>query len=353
MRPTVLIVDDDRMQRRVLARLAERAGFHALEAEDGIDALKVVGRVAPDLVVTDLSMPRMSGPRLVFTMRTHPELVEVPIMVVTGAEDREVKIELLRSGADDFLSKPVDPEEFQVRLRALARKRKLHVQYKDVSLRLDEATQRLEERNQELERLTHGLVSALEAANELNDSDTGNHIRRVCAFASLLGRLHGARESFVDAVYRYAGLHDVGKVGIRDAILKKPGKLTRDEFEEMKAHTTIGARLLSEAGLPPIACNIAEAHHERWDGSGYPHGRKGEEIPLEARLVSVADVFDALVNKRCYKPAFTFERAREIMVQDAGLGLDPNLVRLFFTETDQVIRITKRLADGEGISTVH
>ncbi len=352
MRPTVLIVDDDRMQRRVLARLAERAGFHAIEAEDGIDALKVVGRIPPDLVVTDLTMPRMSGPRLVYTMRTHPELVEVPIMVVTGAEDREVKIELLRSGADDFLAKPVDPEEFQVRLRALARKRKLHVDYQDVSHRLDEAKQRLEERNQELERLTHGLVSALEHANTLNDSDTGNHIRRVCAFAALLGRLSGSSERFVDAVYRYAGLHDVGKVGIRDAILKKPGKLTSEEFEEMKAHTVIGARLLSSAGLPPVACNIAESHHERWDGSGYPFGRRGDDIPLEARLVSVADVFDALVNKRCYKEAYSFERAREIMTRDAGLGLDPKLVSLFFKEQDQVLRITRKLADGEA-ATLH
>jgi putative two-component system response regulator len=298
-----------------------------------------------DLIITDVHMPRMDAFAFIPALRRLPHYADVPVLVVTSDISRRTKIELLEAGADDFLLKPLDTLELGQKLRRLLKTSALMANLGVVTAQRDAAQDSLAERNAELERLTMGLVAALEKANVLNDSDTGNHIRRVCRYAALLANAHGCSASYTEQVYHYAGLHDVGKVGIRDGILKKPGKLTPQEFDEMKGHTLLGYDLLKAAGLPAVALNIAVSHHERWDGTGYPHSLKGEDIPLEARLVAVVDVFDALVSKRCYKEGFELEGAVKILQDSAGSHLDPQLVHKFLSKMDDILKIRTTFSD--------
>jgi putative two-component system response regulator len=337
--PRVLIVDDDHTLRQELSKTALYAGFHVDTAKNGQDALARARRNTPDIVVTDLHMPQLGGERLVANLRKRLETSRIPILVITSDTSRETKIRLLREGADDFLCKPVDLQEFQARLVALARQASLVDGLETVTQERDNAYMELEERNQELETLTLGLVSSLERANSLNDSDTGHHIQRVSKFSALLAETVGCEPAFVKEVGRYAGLHDVGKVGIRDAILKKPGKLTSDEFREMQDHTLIGEALLKDAKLPEIARDIALCHHERWDGSGYPRGLKGTQIPLAGRIVGVVDVYDALRSKRCYKPAFSWDESVEILRDSCGTHLERRLVEAFLGQRERIMAI--------------
>ncbi len=335
----MLVIEDDRYQLQQMAEWSARAGFFVRKAADGIEAFQIFQGEHPDLIVLDYHLPGMHGRELLERIRTHATGADTPVMVITADAARQTKIDLLQRGADDFIRKPVDPEEFGARLKALARKSRLVLNLENVTAQRDKANEDLSARALELERLTIGLVAALERASSLNDTDTGQHIQRVCRYAELLARAAGNDDSYCEKILRYAGLHDVGKVGIADHILKKPGALTDEERDEMKAHTLIGGELLRTAGLPSMATNIAFFHHERWNGSGYPHGLAEEDIPLEARIVAVADVFDALVTRRCYKPSYTVTRAVEILEEAGRDQLDPILVELFVDDIDEVLRI--------------
>ena len=337
--PLLLITEDDTYQLDQMAGWAHRVGFTVLKAANGLDAYELFDTRQPELVVLDYHLPGMHGRELIQRIRNHPMGADTPIMMVTADGSRQTKIEMLELGADDHIRKPLDPAEFNARLASLARKSALVINLENVTAERDEAYREIEERAHELSRLTLGLVAALERASSLNDTDTGNHIQRVCRYAELLARARGCDREMCERIFRYAGLHDVGKVGIPDRILKKPGALEPEEFEEMKTHTLIGGELLRAAGLPVIACNIAFYHHERWDGTGYPHGLKGADTPLEARIVGVADVFDALVTRRCYKTSFSIERAVDIMRDAAAAQLDPDLVSMFLQRRPDVITI--------------
>lgn len=344
-RPLILIVDDDAMIRDGLGELAEALGFRVMFAPDGPAALALASTRPPSAIVTDLRMPSTGGGLFIPRLRALPGLGEVPVLVVTPDASRERKIELLSGGADDFILTPVDPQDFKARLLTLGRRGAVASALTLATNQRDAALLRLGRYHRELEQLTAGLVAAVERASELNDTDTANHIRSVSAMAELLGRAIGLDDASCESLGRYAGLHDVGKVGIRDAILQKPGALTPQEFDEMKGHTLIGAELLRAAGLPPIAVNIPLCHHERWDGTGYPRGLAGEDIPIEARIVAVADVFDALCSRRYYKPAFKIDQSRDIMKTMAGGHLDATLVEAFLARTDEVTEIRVRYYD--------
>jgi putative two-component system response regulator len=345
-RPLVLIIDDEDIQRTHLAEMSRQAGFRTVEAANGLEALDVFQQVEPHIIVTDYHMPGLDGRSLVARIRHLRKGSRVPIMVITSDDLRRTKIQLLQAGADDFLVKPVDSLEFTARLVAMARRAAILDVLGTVTVQRNEALRSLEARTRELERLTHGLVASLERASSLNDTDTGLHIQRVSSYAAHLARAHGADEALAQQIHRYAGLHDIGKVGIPDAILKKPGQLSELEFEQMKTHTLIGAELLREAGLPDVAIHIALYHHERWDGTGYPHGLAGTDIPLEARLVAVADVFDAMVTRRVYKDSVSLELADSELARVGGTQLDPSLTALFNREGAEIRHIYQQYTDA-------
>jgi HD-GYP domain-containing protein (c-di-GMP phosphodiesterase class II) len=197
----------------------------------------------------------------------------------------------------------------------------------------------LEEIYSEIHKLTEGIISALEQANLYNDDDTGSHMKRLGLYARHIGEKKGLPEEFIAEIERYSPLHDVGKIGIPDDILKKPGRLNKEEWAVMKTHSKIGYDILKSVGLSPLAQNIALFHHERWTGTGYPEGLKHEEIPIEARLVAIADVFDALVNERVYKPAFSRDKVEKIMYSEIGRHFDPELGKLAYDELDALYEI--------------
>ena len=203
----------------------------------------------------------------------------------------------------------------------------------------------VEEKTRKLEGITMALVNALENANYLNDTDTGNHIRKVSEYSALLARSHGCSRDFVRRIHLYASLHDVGKVGIPDALLKKQGRYTAEEFRRMQQHVAIGARMLTNDSIDVLARNVAQYHHERWDGSGYLQGLSGEQIPLEARIVAVADVYDALTTRRPYKEAYSEEEAIAMIQQEAGIHFDPRIVEIFMSQGDALRRIRRILSN--------
>lgn len=204
----------------------------------------------------------------------------------------------------------------------------------------------LEEIYTEINKLTDGIIAALEQANLYNDDDTGSHMQRLGLYSRLMGERHGLPEEFIAEIERYAPLHDVGKIGMPDDILKKPGRLNPQEWAVMKTHAKIGYDILKSVGMSPIAQNIALFHHERWTGTGYPEGLKGEEIPVEARLVAIADVFDALVNERVYKPPFPREKVEKIMLSEIGRHFDPNLGKIAYESLDELYAIFEANKDA-------
>lgn len=353
-RPAVVFVVDDEAPNRILVeRTIREEGYDLRLFTDGaevVDAIESGER--PDIVVSDIVMPNLDGLQLCRFIKDHEGLRFVPVILVTAMSAVEDKVRGLESGADDFIHKPFHPLELRARVSSLLRIKGLHDELDHKNALLEERSVHLEslvsERTKELNQITIGLVSSLERVNELNDNDTGKHIIRVCEFSRLLAELMGLDERMVQKVHRYASLHDVGKVGISDAILKKPGPLTAVEWEEMKRHTTIGADLLALAGADEVARNIAHYHHEKWDGTGYPVGLAGEAIPIEARVVALADVYDALTTRRCYKPEFSVARTEALLTEQRGLHLDPTLVDSYFGARDRFDAIRLRYRDEAG-----
>lgn len=349
----VFLVDDEEQNLLLFAK-ALPAGEYALHrCADGRQVLDLVAAgVLPDIVVSDVMMPRMDGFELCLRLKADPLTRLVPVILVTGLEDVRDKLRGLECGADDFLTKPFHPAELRTRIRSLIRIKTLHdeVEHKNRLLEIEKGAleERVRTRTSELERLTLGLVAALEKANELNDTDTGLHILRVCAYSRALAFQMGMEAGWVSRLHRYASLHDVGKVGIPDSVLKKQGNLTDDEFELMMRHTVFGHELLVVAGADEMACNIALCHHERYDGTGYPNRLAGDAIPLEARIVALADVYDALTTRRCYKEAYTTEEAERTIRAEAGRHFDPSVVDAMVAALDSFEAIRRLHDDADG-----
>jgi putative two-component system response regulator len=351
VRRTVFLVDDEERNLVMFERALANREYRLLRFPDGQDVVDALRRgEVPDLVVTDVMMPRMDGFTLTAILKADPRTRLVPVVLVTGLEDVRDKVRGLESGADDFLTKPFHPTELRARVRSLMRiktlnddleeKNRLHQGEKDV---LEE---RVRERTAELETLTIGIVGALEKANELKDSDTGLHILRVCSYSHVLATQLGLEAGLANRIRRYASLHDVGKVGIPDSILKKQGKLTPEEFGQMKLHTVYGWDLLGLVRADDIARNIALSHHEKYDGTGYPHGLADGAIPLEARVVALADVWDTLTTRRCYKDAFPVDVAEGIIREERGRHFDPDVVDAMHGALESFQQIRSRYRDA-------
>ena len=321
----ILVVDDEPFNRDVLSRLLKINGYATRQAENGLAALEILRGELPDLILLDLEMPRMNGLELLKTLKADEKTREVPAIIVTGVSDRESRLTALHYGAADFLLKPVDESELAIRVRN-------HLRLKQYGDFLKEHAQTLEilvdERTAQLRGSYRETIFLLTSASEYRDEETGIHVRRVSHFTSEIARCLGMEESFVDCIFYASPMHDIGKIAVPDRILYKPGPLDAEEWEIMKSHTTTGKRMLEKgtAAYIQMGAEIAESHHERWDGSGYPKGLVGEQIPLSGCIMSICDTYDALRSRRPYKEAFSHEEAVRIITGGDGRS-DPRHFR--------------------------
>lgn len=301
---------------------------------DGTLALKALDQGPWDLVIGSSDLPHPDGFMLLRSLRARQDIGEIPFLMVVSSYDPDEEIRAFQLGADEVINEATGGITLRARVRVLLRlstyRQRLQNEKRMLGIKVAERTR-------ELMEITLATVAALEKATELSDPETGHHILRVASYSALIAEEMGLGQEFVDKIRLYAPLHDVGKVGVPDQILKKGDILSAEEFEEMKKHTIYGYELLSAAKADPMACNIALCHHERYDGTGYPRRLKGEVIPIEARIVAVADVFDALITARRYKAAFPVDAAIKIIVEDMAKSFDPMVLRAFARRRSQII----------------
>lgn len=341
----IAIVDDSDINLTLLSALVRRLGdCEPLLFQDSPKGLAWCTDNLPDLVVVDYMMPDLDGIEFVSRLREVAGREDVPILMITANDDKEVRYEALQKGATDFLNKPVDRIEFSARVRNMlalgASRKKLADKAEWLADEVRKATAAVYAREQE-------LLFRMSRAAEFRDPETGQHIQRMAHYSRLIARKMGLSADMQELILQAAPMHDVGKIGIPDHILLKPGRLTPEEYDEMKRHPVIGHELLngSESRVLQAAAVIALAHHEKIDGSGYPYGLRGEDIPLLGRIVAVADVFDALTSVRPYKQAWPLEKAEAYLRESSGSHFDPVCVSAFFAVWDDVLEIHARYRD--------
>lgn len=311
---------------------------------DPVEGLAWCQENDPDLIIVDYMMPGIDGVEFIRRFRARAAHEDVPILMVTADHERQTRYNALQSGATDFLNKPVDRNEFQPRVHNMLALRRAHLSTRARALELEvevrKATATIHQREEE-------TVTRLARAAEFRDPETGAHIQRMAHYSALIARQLEQSEEFCTKILLAAPMHDVGKLGIPDHILMKPGKLTVEEFDQMKRHPLIGYDILKDSSSPVIrqAATIALTHHEKFDGSGYPHGKRGEDIPLEGRIVAVADVFDALTSSRPYKPAWPLEAAEKFLKDGRGSHFDALCVDALLSDWEGVLRIRERFQD--------
>jgi putative two-component system response regulator len=334
-----LVVDDSRSALDYLTRTIEAGGeVHVIAFTDPLQAVASARNLEIDIVFTDYEMPNIDGISLIRRLRSLPKFSDIPIVMITSIESDEVRLHALDAGATDFLPKLPKSLETQVRLRNMIRLssavRKLNDRAALLASEVARATQALQEREEE-------IILRLALSVEYRDNDTGDHTLRVAKYSRIIAEGLGLPARLCRDIYLAAPLHDVGKVSTPDHILLKPGKLTPEEIGVMQTHTTIGASILagSRCELIQLAADIAIGHHERWDGNGYPNRLKGDEIPIAARIVAVADVFDALSSTRPYKEAMPLPVARQHLENGRGEHFDPTCVDVFLARWDEVVGI--------------
>jgi len=362
----ILVIDDEPINATILENSLRHAGYRKVMTHtNALTALNAIATRRPDVVLCDVCMP-VSGMEILRQVVADPVLRQIPMIMVTASDDESLRSEALELGATDLLSKPVRVTELLPRVRnaLLVKSHFTHLQSYS-----QELERQVRQRTAELLASRTELVYCLARLAEYRDNETGRHVIRVGRYSGLLARKLGLDESTAELIEYAAPLHDIGKIGIPDAILLKEGKLTPEEFEIVQRHVALGKRtfeplsthemrafqshtILGEmmvnipsSPLLAMAAQIALTHHERWDGNGYPIGLAGEDIPLCGRIVAVADVFDALSNKRPYKPAFPIDKCFEILADEAGAQFDPNVVAVFGAMRDEIVRIRIALAD--------
>ena len=326
----IMVVDDEPENIRFIVRILRGEGYGAIETtQDPREAAHLFATFRPDLVLMDLLMPHMDGVETMARLRsTLSDGDYVPFLVLTSDASHTAKRHALEGGATDFLTKPFSPEEIRLRIRNLLDIRALHRQTRSHALNLEE---RVSARTRDLEEARQEMLHRLARAAEFRDDETGRHTARVGELTARLALELGMPQEEAELLGRAAQLHDVGKIGIPDRILLKRGKLAPDELAAMEEHTRMGARILSgsRSRLLRLSEEIALSHHEWWDGSGYPGGLAGEDIPLPGRIVAVADVFDSLTHRRHYKPAWTPQRTAAYIREQSGRQFDPAVVEAF------------------------
>lgn len=355
-RSRVLVVDDEERNLRLVEAMLLPLGYDVVFAKDGEEALEKVREIPPDVILLDIMMPKMSGFEVARRLKENEETKIIPIVMVTALKEVEDRIKALEVGADDFLSKPVDKTELRARVQSSLKVKAYYDHMRNYQKELEtevaKRTDQLRKAFEKIKMASLDTIYRLARAAEYKDEDTGEHIKRMSHYSAAVARQMGLGENVAQWILYAAPMHDVGKIGIPDRILLKPGKLDPDEWEIMKQHTIIGGRILqgAETGYLKLAEIIALTHHERWDGTGYPRGLRGGEIPRVGQIVAIADVFDALTSKRPYKEPFSIEKSFKIIKEGQGGHFDPEVVEAFFAIEPEILSIRERYRDkGESL----
>ncbi len=346
-KPLILVVDDKLQNVQLLEALLIPQGYEIISASNGNDALLKVSDNQLDLILLDVQMPGIDGFEVTRRIRLSDMHHTVPIILVTALRESEERLKGIEAGCDDFVSKPFDKMELLARVRSLLKVKGYNDLMSNFRKELEsEVTKRTEELKKAFERIKAASLDTiyrLSMASEYKDEDTGTHIKRMSRYSAAVARRMGLDEGYVETILYASPMHDLGKLGIPDQILGKPGKLDLLEWDIMKLHTVIGAKILkgSDAEYICLAETIALTHHEKWDGSGYPKGLKGMEIPVCGRITAIADVFDALTSRRPYKEPFSEDKSLSIIKEGRGRHFDPDVTDAFFAIQDEILDIKK------------
>lgn len=353
----LLVVDDEPDIRELVAAMLSSWGYIVEEAADGFEALAKL-KLGCDLVLSDLSMPGMDGFEVIRRLREDQEYRDLPIIVITALTSKEQRLRAIELGANDFITKPVDPAEVKIRVASLLRMKEIQdaikrhknelekiVEQRTIALR--QALDEMVEAQRQTYEAYLDTIQKLALAAEFKDEGTAGHIRRIALYCESIARTLKLTPKEVEILRHASPMHDVGKIGIPEGILLKAGQLDKEEWEIMQRHTIIGARILhgSSSELLIAGETIALTHHEKWDGTGYPQGLAGEAIPIFGRIVAVADVFDALTTRRPYKKAYENEEALAIIQAGSGTHFDPAVVTAFFKNLDNIFTIQAHYID--------
>ena len=322
--PLILAVDDEASNLQLLRHVLQDQ-YRLLFAKDGPRALELARQEQPQLILLDVMMPGMTGYEVCVQLKADPATAAIPVIFVTALSEASDEVIGFNAGAVDYITKPVSPPIVRARVRT-------HLSLVGVD---------------ELKRTRLEIVQRLGLAAEYKDNETGLHVIRMSHYSRILGLALGMSEAEADDLLHAAPMHDVGKIGIPDNILRKPGPLDADEWKVMQSHATIGGDIIGkhQSGMLAMAYDVAVTHHEKWDGSGYPNGLAGDEIPLVGRIVAIADVFDALTSARPYKEAWPIEKAVEYLEQQRGLHFEGRLVDLFLKQMPALLEVKQRWAE--------
>lgn len=367
-----MIVDDEHVNIEVVKAYLKEGGFsNFITTTESESALDLIRGQRPDIVLLDINMPTVSGLNILEDMQSDDELSLIPTVILTASNEPETKLKALRFGAADFLAKPVDPSELMLRIENVLAVKAYQDHLSEYS---DQLERQVRLRTAELVRSRQEAIHCLARAGEYRDDDTGHHVTRVGRYSALIASELGFPLEAVELIEQAAQLHDVGKIGIPDAVLHKPGKLDPQEFEmiqehcsigrriinplsheesiRLKSHTSVGMQIMASTTSPvlKLAALIASTHHEKWDGSGYPKGLAGNAIPIEGRIVAVADVFDALSSSRPYKDAFSIEKCLQILIDGRGTHFDPRVLDAFLARKEEAIEVRENYAGASSES---
>jgi len=350
----ILIVDDKIENVQLLEMMLTYAGYkNVTSTTDSRDVEQLHQDNNFDIILLDIRMPHLDGYQVMGKLSSQVKDDYLPVLVLTAQKDMETKLKALEAGAKDFVTKPFDKTEVLNRIANMLEVRTLYNERRQqneiLEAKVQERTLELQERNKELEETRLEIIRRLGRAGEYRDNETGMHVIRMSKSCQRLALAAGLGEEHAERILQASPMHDVGKIGIPDGILLKPGKLDPEEWEIMKTHAEIGADIMGDFDSPlmRMAGMIAFTHHEKYDGSGYPNGIKGNGIPIEGRIAAICDVFDALTSERPYKEAWSVERAVDLINEESGKHFDPELVRLFNEILPDVLTIREQYADEE------
>ncbi len=362
----ILVVDDNTINLKIITDLIEVMGYDSLMAENGLYALSTLEKQDCDLVLLDICMPDMDGYQVLEYMKNDSHLCQIPVIMISAIDDMESVVRCIENGAADYMVKPFNHTVLKARINASLERKRLHDRENQYQGQIEkfnlDLQNRVSKQVSEITAAQRSTIFAMAKLAESRDPETGEHLLRIreyvkiiCQRLCLLPKYAAIiDEEYIENICAASPLHDIGKVGVPDSILLKPGKLTKEEFNEMKVHTIIGAETLREVNrlhsgndFVRIGIEVAESHHEKWDGTGYPHGLAGEEIPLVGRILALSDVYDALTSRRCYKEAFSHTKSLEIIILGRGKHFDPDVVDAFVGAEKEFLDVRARYDDVE------